>query len=418
MHTSSKPSDAASPLAQPRKLPLKYSLSLSLAAIACCGYAAAQVGGAYQVTNLVSDGSVTANFTDPNFINPWAISVSGTWWIATEGTGYDYAISSTSTPAGSVSFKVIVPAASGVSTATGNPAGSVTTTGASGMILSNATKASFLFSTLDGTISGWNSKLGTTGPPTPVSLIAVNNSATGANYPGLAIINTSATTSYILAANFGTGNAIEVYDSTFAKAHLTGTFTDPSLPAGYSPYSIHVLGSQVFVAYAVRSATAPYHSVAGLGNGIVSVFDFSGNFVARAITGGQLNAPWGVAFAPAKFGVFGGDLLVGNFGDGHINAYDPKTYAFLGQLNDGTGKPLTYATMWDLLAGQTAISNSTTLGGGNADSVYFTAGLANQAHGLFGVIANNATPTGSPTFGVAASTGSLTTLDARAHRQP
>ena len=333
-------------------------------------------------------------------INPWAISASGTWWIATAGTGFDYAISTV--PA--ISFKVIVPAASGLVTATGLPAGSVTTGGTTGMILPNATKASFLFSTLDGTISGWNSKLGTANA---ISQIAINNSAAGASYPGLAIINT-ATASYILAPNFGTANAIEVYDGTFKPTKLAGTFTDPNLPAGYAPFSVHVIGTQVFVAYALRSTSTPYRTVDALGNGVVSVFDTSGNFVARVATGGNLDSPWGVAIAPASFGIYGGDLLIGNFGNGIINVYNPTTYAYLGQLIDGTGKPLTYASLWELLPGGTTVGNTTAVSGGSTSSVYFTAGLAGEAHGLFGAIANNPTPAGTPTYGFSASTGALT----------
>jgi uncharacterized protein (TIGR03118 family) len=367
---------------------------------ATCLPSAAQVGGAYQVTNLVSDGSVAATVTNASFINPWAISASGTWWIATQGSGLDYAISTV--PA--ISFSVVVPAASGLTTATGNPAGSVTTGGATGMLLPNGTKASFLFSTLDGTISGWNSKLGTAGA---ISQIAINNSAAGASYPGLAIINT-ATASFILAPNFGTANTIEIYDGTFKPTKLTGTFTDPTLPAGYSPFSVHVINNQVYVAYAVRSATAPYHTVDGVGNGVVSVFDTLGNFVARIATGGKLDSPWGVAIAPANFGIFGGDILIGNFGNGLINAYDPKTFAWRGQLNDGTGKPLTYPSLWELLPGGTTVGNTTAVSGGDTSTVYFTAGLASEAHGLFGAIANNPTPTATATYGLSASVGTVT----------
>jgi uncharacterized protein (TIGR03118 family) len=373
---------------------------LSFACMASYLPATAQSGGAYKVTNIVSDGSVAAITTDASFINPWAVSSSPTWWISAQGTGFNYVTQ----VAGTIPFKVIVPAASGLATATGLPAGSVTTAGATGVILPNGTKASFLFSTLDGTISGWNSKLGTANA---IAQIAVNNSAAGASYPGLAIINT-ATASYILAPNFGTGNAIEVYDGTFKPTKLAGTFTDPNLPANYAPFSVHVLGSQVFVAYALRTTATPYRPVNGAGNGVVSVFDFSGNFVARVVTGGNLDAPWGVAFAPASFGIFSKDLLIGNFGNGIINVYDPKTYAFLGQLIDGTGTPLAYASLWELLPGGTAVGNTTSVSGGDPGTVYFTAGLTNEAHGLFAGISNDSTSSGTPAFGVSASTSAAT----------
>jgi len=383
-----------------RSTAAKCLAMLPLAIAASSATVQAQTAGTYTVTNIVSDGSVPATTTDANFINPWAISSSGTWWISAQGSGQNYVIP----VAGTISFRVVVPASSGLTTATGLPAGSVTTGGATGMILPNGTKASFLFSTLDGTISGWNSKLGTAGA---ISQIAINNSAAGASYPGLAVYNT-ATASTILAANFGTGRAIETYDGTFAPVKLTGTFTDPNLPSNYAPFSVHVIGTQVFVAYAVRTATAPYRTVDAVGNGIVDIFDTSGNFVSRAVTGGNLDSPWGVAIAPANFGIFGGSLLIGNFGNGLINAYDPKTFAYRGQLADGTGKPLAYASLWELLPGGTTVSNSTGVSGGDPNTVYFTAGLTNEAHGLFAAISNNTTSAGTPTYGFSASTAAAT----------
>jgi uncharacterized protein (TIGR03118 family) len=355
---------------------------------------------AYKVTNLVSDGSVTATTMDPNFLNPWGMSVSGTWWISTANSGFNYVVPSTTD---AIAFKVVVPPAS-ASSKTGSPAGSVTTGGASGMVLSDGAKASFLFSTLDGSISGWNSALGTN---LAVPLIAINNSSAGACYPGLAILNANTTTSYILAPNFGTANTIEVYDQTFKPTKLSGSFTDPNLPAGYGPWSIHILDDQVWVAYALRTGSCQQST--GPGNGIVDVFDTSGNFVARTVTGGNLNAPWGIAFAPSTgFGIFSGDLLIGNFGDGKINVYDPKSYAYLGQLMDSTGKSLVYASLWDLLAGGTPVLNSTAVSGGSNTTVYFTSGLTNQSHGLLGAITSATTTGATPTFSLSASTSTMT----------
>ena len=248
----------------------------------------------YAVTNLISDGSVPATVTDPNFINPWAMSTSGTWWISANGSGYNYAISAAT---GAISFKVIVPAPNG--TSNGAPTGSVATTGsaATAFILPNGTKASFLFSTDDGTISGWNSKLGTTNA---LSQIAINNATAGAVYNGLAILNT-ASASYLLAPNFGAGAKVEVYDQSFKPTTLAGTFTDPGLPSGYAPYGIHIINNQIYVTFAPRGAAPGYPETVGPGNGVVDVFDLNGNFVARAVTGGNLNEPWGVAIAPTSF---------------------------------------------------------------------------------------------------------------------
>jgi uncharacterized protein (TIGR03118 family) len=385
-----------------RPIAAKFAAAVALTLAALSATAGAQSAGAYKVTNLISDGSVPANVTDSNFINPWAISTSGTWWISAQGTGYNYVVASTPNP-GTINFKVVIPPASGSATTPGEPAGSVTTAGAVGMILPNATKASFLFSSLDGTISGWNSKLGTANA---VTQVVVNNSAAGAIYTGLAIINTG-TASYILAANFGAGKAIEVYDSAFNRTQLAGSFTDAGLPAGYAPFSVHVLNGKVYVAYAMRTSSAPYVTVDGLGNGAVSVFDTSGNFVARVATGGNLDSPWGVAIAPANFGIFGGSVLIGNFGNGTINAYDPTSFAFRGQLTDASAKPLVYDSLWELLPGGTTVGNTTGVSGGDTNTVYFTAGLTNESHGLFGAISND-TSAGTPTFALTTSANSVT----------
>jgi uncharacterized protein (TIGR03118 family) len=371
--------------------------------------AAAQTAGSYAITNLVSDGSVPATIMDPNFINPWGIT-NATFWINTQATGLNYVISPTNfppftplPPTPAIAFTITIPPATGGATATGTPAGAASTGAATGFVLPNGTKASFLFSSLDGIITGWNSKLGTKGA---VAQVAINNSAAGAVYTGLALATNSNGT-YLLATNFGKAATIEVYDSTFAPAKLTGAFTDTTLPAGYIPYSIHTIGTQVFVAYALRSTTGG--PTIAPGNGLVNIFDTSGNFVSHAVpTGGNLNAPWGVAIAPTTFGPFGGDLLIGNFGDGIINAYDPKTFAFLGQLTDPTGKTLTYASLWELFFGLTQPSSTTT---GNLNTLYFTAGLAAEKHGLFAAINTNPTATGTATYGFSASASALTVTD-------
>ena len=135
------------------------------------------------------------------------------------------------------------------------------------------------------------------------------------------------------------------------------------------------------------------------------MYDNAGNFVARAVTGGNLNAPWGLAIAPTSFGIFGGALLVGNFGDGIINAYDSKSFAFLGQLADGNGNTLVYASLWELVFGNTPTT------AGNLNTLYFTAGLTNEAHGLLGAISVTPTANGTPTFGFSASTSAVTVPD-------
>jgi hypothetical protein len=397
-------------------------LALCLGATALCGFAAAQTPGTYTATNLLSDGSVTATTTDPNFINPWGVSIGPAFWINTQATGFDYVV----TAAGTIPFKVTIPSATGVSTTPGTPTGTVFTGSTTGFKLPDGSPATFLFSSLDGAITGWNSALGTTNS---IAQIAINNSANNAVYTDMALL-TNPTGTFILAANFGQGTDIEVYDSNFAAAKLAGNFTDPNLPANYAPFAVHVIGSQVFVTYALRTVSTPsaggsspvtsspyavrssaaspkamagttYLQTVGAGNGVVDVFDLNGNFVSRAVTNGNLNAPWGVAIAPAGFGIFGGDLLIGNFGDGIINVYNPTTFAFLGQLTDGTGKALSYPSLWEITFGE---SNATPAGAGDPNTLYIAAGLANEAHGLFAAIANSTTSTAAATFGFSAST--------------
>jgi uncharacterized protein (TIGR03118 family) len=378
-------------------------LALSLLAIAIP--AAAQTAGTYAVTNLVSDGSVPATITDTNFINPWGIT-NATFWINAQATGFNYVISPANFPpftppaTPAIAFKISIPAATGGSTATGTPTGAASTGTATGFLLPNGTKATFLFASLDGVITGWNNKLGTAGA---VAQVAINNNPAGAVYTDLALV-TNTTGTFILAANFGKAAAIEVYDSSFAVAKLAGSFTDPTLPAGYVPYSVHVIGTQVFVTYALRATTGG--PTIAPGDGMVNVFDVNGNFVAHAVApGGNLNAPWGLAIAPTTFGVFGGDLLVGNFGDGIINAYDPKTFAYLGQLADGTGKTFTYASLWELFFGLTQPSSTTP---GNLNTLYFAAGLSGEKHGLLASINTNPTATGTASYGFSASSSAAT----------
>lgn len=397
------------------KTALKAAVALLLGAAISCGLATAQTSGAYQATNIISDGSVPAAAADPNFVNPWGISDAPgqVFWINTNATGFDYL----ATPTGNIPFKVIIPTATGGGT--GTPTGTVFNPVATDFVLSNGSRASFLFCTLDGLITGWNSKLGTNNS---ITQVVVNNSVNNASYTDMAIVNNS-NGAFILAANFGQGSDIEVYDNKFAPARLAGSFTDPNLPSGYAPYSVHAIGSKVFVTYALRANASggsgggggtpspyaidgatpspravSYAASLGAGNGLVDVFDNNGNFVARAVTGGNLNAPWGLAIAPPAFGVFGGDLLVGNFGDGIINAYDAQTFAFRGQIADGTGKTMVYPALWELIFGDG------TSGSGDVNTLYFAAGLSNAAHGLFGAIANNASAGGAAAFGFSTST--------------
>lgn len=403
----------------PRKSGLWSLLAAAAVTLGLGTQAIAQSPGSYQVTPILSDGYATAPVIDPGFIDPWGFNNTGTFWINTNVTGYSYVNGVN----GVVKLKAIVPPASG--TGTGKPTGVVKNT-TTGFVLSNKAVPIFLFGTLDGTISGWNGALGGTLP----SLIMVNNSASNAVYTDIAL-DPSTNGTVLLAANFGAGGKVEIYNQSYAPTTLAGTFTDPNVPTGYAPYAIHVLAGQVYVTYMLRNTTGSsggvyggagtpsYSEILGPNTGFVSVFDVNGNFVARAITGGNLNAPWGVALAPASFGVYGGDLLVGNLGDGLINVYNATTYAYLGQLDDATGKPVLYSLpgagiansyvgLWEIGFGQGVTTGSPAIANsGDPAVLYFAAGLDAEQHGLFGSISAVA-PNGSPTFAFSASTPVLT----------
>jgi uncharacterized protein (TIGR03118 family) len=326
----------------------------------------AQLANSYTQSNLISDGSVKAQQTDTQLINPWGVAIGQQtpFWINTAGTG----LSEVYDAGANKQFVVNIPAAGG-SSKTGSPTGIAFNPSTTDFALPQGSAALFIFDALDGTISAWNSNVTN-------AAVVVDNSASGAVYTGLAIVN-NGTGNFLLAANLA-ANKIEVFDAKFAPATLSGNFTDPSIPPGFAPFNVHVINNQVFVMYAQQNpAGGP--PTTGSSTGYVSIFDSNGNFVARAISGGNLNAPWGLALAPASFGAFGGDLLVGNFGDGTINAYDGTSFALKGQLQDSTGKPIQNDRLWEILFG----ANGT----GDPNTLYFSAGVNNEKGGLFGAIA-------------------------------
>jgi uncharacterized protein (TIGR03118 family) len=307
--------------------------------------------GIFKQTNLVSDIPGMAAVTDPNLVNPWGISSSPSspFWVSDNGTGVTTLYDTTGTP---VPLVVTIP----------NPSGG--TSAPTGQVF-NGTSAfnadNFIFASEDGAITGWRGALGTNAE------VLFNQSSTGAIYKGIALETNANGNSYLLAADFH-NNAINVFPSSGAPA-LAGNFVDPNLPTGYAPFNIQQINGQFYVTYAKQDATG-HDDVAGAGFGYVSVFDLDGNFVKRLISNGALNSPWGLAVAPAGWGTVGGDLLVGNFGDGLINAYRlDGTFAgtLAGISNDG---------LWGLQFGNGG-------NGGNANSLYLTAGLNDEANGLF-----------------------------------
>jgi uncharacterized protein (TIGR03118 family) len=385
---------------------VKGAAALTLSLSTAAGFA--QTAGSYSLTNIISDGYVPAAVTDPGFVDPWGISGPTDFWIDTAVTGYSYV----NFADGAIQFKATIPAASG--TGTGQPTGTVFNS-TTGFLLSNGSKASFLFASLDGSIWGWNGKLLSSGN---VSLKAVDNSAAKAVYTDIAL-DPSAGGTVLLAANFGAGAKVEAYDQTFKPITLSGSFSDPNVPSGYAPYAIHVISNQVYVTYMLRS-TSTYSETLGPNTGFISVFDVNGIFLKRAITGGNLNSPWGMALAPVGFGIFGGDLLVGNLGDGLINVYDPNTYAYLGQITDATGAPIlskypgagvasSYVGLWELVFGNGVVNGTpSTTNAGDPNTLYFAAGLDAETHGVFGSISQNAATGGTANFGFSTSSSVAT----------
>ena len=325
---------------------------------------------AYHQTNLVSDLPGLAQLTDPDLVNPWGMAAGPATpvWVADNGTD-----KATIYP-GFVNGSPIQKAPLVVSIPGGAPTGQVFngTTGFEVRDGDASGPALFLFDSEAGLVTGWNPGVP---PPPPSTQAQVGARVRHAIYKGLAIATTSAGT-FLYGADFHRGR-IDVFDQGFDRVHLPGRFQDRKLPRGYAPFNVQELGGRLYVAYAKQDADRE-DEVAGPGRGFVDVYSTSGHLLHRLIRRGQLNAPWGLVLAPAGFGRFSGDLLVGNFGDGRINAYDPRTGAFRGRLRHEDGSPIEIEGLWALRFGNGVTGDPTTL--------LFTAGIDDEAHGLFGAI--------------------------------
>ena len=354
-------------------LVLSPSGLLALCLIAAMGLFVVQPAAAqYQQHNLVSDIPLLADHLDPNLVNPWGISSSPTspFWISDNGTGVTTLYNGSGVPQALV---VTIPPPAG-GTPPSAPTGQVFASGLGFNLVGSTSPALFIFATEDGTISGWNAAAGTN------AIRKVDNSGAGAIYKGLAIGN-NGSANFLYAANFHAGT-IDVFDTGFAPATLASYFTDPNLPSGFAPFNIQNINGNLYVTYAKQDALGQ-DDVAGAGNGFVDVYDTNGNLVRRLISNGSLNSPWGLALATANFGAFSNNLLVGNFGDGLINAFDPTTGAFLGSLEDSNGDPISIQGLWGLKFGNGGV-------GFDPNTLYFTAGIPGDGqvedHGLFGSI--------------------------------
>jgi uncharacterized protein (TIGR03118 family) len=347
----------------------------------------------YLVHNLVADQPGIADVTDPNLVNPWGIFTTATspFWVSDAGTGLStvYTSNDTAAPSASATKPTIPPSAKGKSPAlvTGGVANAT-----GGFLIQGKTAPSFIFVTGDGTVSAWASAISAT-----AAQLMVDNSSKGAVYYGLAISATTTNAAPMLyAANFNSGG-IDVFDTNYNPVTMAaGAFVDAAVPAGYAPFNIWNLGGKLYVMWAKQNAAKTFW-VDGAGLGAVSVFDLNGNLVQHVATGGPLNAPWGVAIAPSTFGAFAGDLLVANFGDGTINAFNPSTGAALGALKDQNGNVIQISGLWGLLLGNGG-------SGGDPNLIYFTAGTDNELHGLLGSIQAAPTITSSSSVVNAADT--------------
>ncbi len=311
----------------------------------------------YQLTNLVSNQVGAAKHTDPLIVNAWGLAYGpgSPFWIADNGSGWSTLYNGSGK---AQSLRVLIPA---VANGPGSPTGIVFNGSSDFQIQGWSTF--FLFATLDGTISGW-------APQADFNQahIQVNNSAAGAVYTGLAI-SSKASGNRLFAADT-VNNKVDIYDGTFT---FVKSFTDTTLPAGFTPFGIQDINGVVYVAFA---------SATGGGGGFIETFDENGTLLKRLVQGGRLNQPWGITVAPANFGPLSNTLLVSNnTNQGTINAYNPLTGQFVGTVKDTNGKPIVIDQLWGIEFG------GGTANDGQKNQLFFTAGPSNNLAGTFGVIA-------------------------------
>jgi uncharacterized protein (TIGR03118 family) len=336
-----------------------------LVGIVAAGSAPAAQDNSYTVHPLSSNGGVPAPMTDPHLVNAWGLTAGPTtpWWVSDNGIDLSTLYKADGSKQ---ALEVHVNAA---------PTGAVFANIPGNFPVGTANQSAlFIWSTETGTIQGWHPTIGTTAQ--------VKVTSPGAIYKGLAIA-TTATGPRLYAADFKQGR-VDIFNGAWAPVTTAGGFVDPNLPDGYAPFGIQTIGTRIFVTYAKQSGgTDELH---GQSLGIVDAYDLDGRLLTRVAQHGQLNAPWGLALAPSTFGRLGGDLLVGNFGDGQINAYEQLPngrFEHRGELRTADGNPVAIDGLWALQFGHGAPSN------GPVDTLFFTAGPNDEADGLFGSITAN-----------------------------
>jgi uncharacterized protein (TIGR03118 family) len=341
--------------------------AVAIAAVLAGSVAAAPQDNVFTVTNLVTDSGTSAPIVDPSLVNPWGLSAGPTtpWWTSNNGTN----TSTLYTGTGAKQALTV--------TVAGGPTGTVFNGSATDFVVTQngqSGAARFLFSTEGGTILGWSPTVnGTTAIP------GVDLSSQNAVFKGLTTMNDR-----LYATDFH-NNRVDVFDSAFKPVTLAAGFKDAKLPAGYAPFGIQALNGNIFVTYA-KQDTAKHDDVAGPGFGYVDEFTPDGKLVARVESGGRKNAPpnapWGLALAPAGFGPFAGDVLIGNFGNGRIAAYTTLPngkWVYKGELRRADGTLIAIDGLWAIAFGNGSAA-------GPATSLYFAAGPGGEAHGLFGSI--------------------------------
>lgn len=347
----------------------------------------------YRQVNLVSGVPGLGLNLDPALVRPWGIALSPgqPFRVANNQSGNFRSYDATGrglTFAGDIAL----------------PAGSTTTHARPSGIAANSTglfaprgslASPFLFATQDGTVSGEYADA--EGNILTTTILAVDSSSRGAVYTGIAVLAPSCCAPFLAVADFH-GGFVDTFTGSFDSLSAPGTFTDPDLPAGYAPYNLNVVGDQVFVAYALQNGTRTAPAF-GDGNGIVDIYDLSGNFVRRFASNGALNAPWGIVKAGADFGVFSGDIIIGNVGDGIINVFDPVSGAFVDKIKDGNGNTIINLDLHGMVFGDGVA--------GDRNTLYIAAGLSGSGTGVFGAISDN-TGGAAPDFALTASTSTAT----------
>jgi len=338
--------------------------ALALTTLAACGDKsftnAVSPPNAFRQTNLVADAAGPATTVDANLVNPWgmAFGPTGVLWVSNNGTG----TSTLYDASGSKLTTIVTVPGRGPST-DGSPTGIVFNS-TTDFLIPSAGAALFIFAGEDGTIAAWNAS-------TTSARVVANRGTANSVYKGIAI-GSNAGANFLYLTDFR-NNHVDVFDRSF---QFVKSFTDPNVPAGYAPFGIANIGGQLFVTFAKQKGPDNEDDDAGVGNGFVDVFNADGSLSKRFASNGHLNSPWAIVQAPSGFGPFSGAILVGNFGDGTIDAYDPSTGGFGDVLRDANANPIAIDGLWGLMFGS----------GAAATTLYFSAGPSDESHGLVGTL--------------------------------